>query len=168
MAFRIARMGMIDGLGQSVLLMANHIGDDPMVEAAKLWGKSVVLVPHDHGAKSQDDQRHFEGWAKTEKERADQAEFQLRTLKAAIAGGEGYSPGLTTAAFAQMARDTEAARKGGLERAELAEAMLKTAIPALQRIEREGGGGRCAEIAGSALIAMGFSHPGQTEKREEP
>ena len=56
--------------------------------------------------------------------RADRAEAEVRNLKAAIFGSENYAHDLKCGNFVEMAQTLHAAQKGGLDRAERAEAAL--------------------------------------------
>jgi len=56
--------------------------------------------------------------------RADRAEAEVRSLKAAIFGSENYAQDLKCGNFVEMAQTLHAAQKGGLDRAERAEAAL--------------------------------------------
>lgn len=59
-----------------------------------------------------------------QKARAEQAEAEVRNLKAAIFGSENYAHDLKCGNFVEMAQTLHAAQKGGLDRAERAEAAL--------------------------------------------
>lgn len=59
-----------------------------------------------------------------QKARADRAEAEVRNLKAAIFGSENYAHDLKCGNFVEMAQTLHAAQKGGLDRAERAEAAL--------------------------------------------
>lgn len=70
--------------------------------------------------------------------RADRAEEEVRRLKAAIFGSENYAPDLKCGNFVEMAETLHAAQKGGLERAERAEAALAALTFTAANLEREG------------------------------
>ena len=73
-------------------------------------------------------------YSEEQKARADRAEAEVRSLKAAIFGSENYAHDLKCGNFVEMAQALHAAQKGGLDRADRAEAERAAQIEADARI----------------------------------
>ena len=108
---------------------------DAVKAAAALFDSEVAILPAE--ASEATERAWSDGRPQSAEGRVMELEIQLNHLKTAIFGRQDWPGDLAIGAFMQMAKDTEAARKAALSRAERAEEKLGHARELIAHLEDE-------------------------------